>query len=107
MQRAEQIMLQSTIKQEYDQFNDDIDDDELCKVNWFIYLFFLEILLNIYLQTWDELYNSSQVLQSQQNKLSNIEQNENLIQNSNKGLKRKRLGVSTTPNECRRITKKH
>ncbi|CAF3056440.1 unnamed protein product [Rotaria sp. Silwood2] len=107
MQRAEQIMLQSTIKQEYDQFNDDIDDDELCKVNWFIYLFFLEILLNIYLQTWDELYNSSQVLQSQQNKLSNIEQNENLIQNSNNGLKRKRLGVSTTPNECRTIIKKH
>ncbi|CAF2489876.1 unnamed protein product [Rotaria sp. Silwood2] len=88
MQRAEQIMLQSTIKQEYDQFNDDIDDDELCKA-------------------WDELYNSSQVLQSQQNKLSNIEQNENLIQNSNNGLKRKRLGVSTTPNECRTIIKKH
>ncbi|CAF3963755.1 unnamed protein product, partial [Rotaria sordida] len=31
MQRAEQIMSQSTTKQEYDQFSDDIDDDELCR----------------------------------------------------------------------------
>ncbi|CAF1224199.1 unnamed protein product [Rotaria sordida] len=88
MQRAEQIMSQSTTKQEYDQFSDDIDDDELCRA-------------------CDELYNTSQALQSQQHKLSNIEQNENLTQNSISGVKRKRLGVSTTPNERRAIIKKH
>ncbi|CAF5184807.1 unnamed protein product, partial [Rotaria sp. Silwood1] len=43
--------------------NDDIDDDELCRA-------------------YDELYNTSQVVQSQQYKLSNIEQQENLTQNS-------------------------
>jgi hypothetical protein len=36
MQRAEQIMSQAATKEEYDQFNDDIDDDELCRVNRFI-----------------------------------------------------------------------
>ncbi|CAF3468627.1 unnamed protein product [Rotaria sp. Silwood1] len=60
---TKQIMSQSTTKQEYDQINDDIDDDELCRA-------------------CDELYNTSQVVQSQQYKLSNIEQQENLTQNS-------------------------
>lgn len=40
MQRAEQIMSQAATKETYDQFDDDdIDDDELCRVNGFIYLF--------------------------------------------------------------------
>jgi len=47
MQRAEQIMSQAATKEEYDQFNDDIDDDELCRVNRFIK--FPEILLNTYI----------------------------------------------------------
>jgi hypothetical protein len=34
IQRAEQIMSQATTKETHDQFDDDdIDDDELCRVN--------------------------------------------------------------------------
>ncbi len=33
MQRAEQIMSQAAAKETHDQFDDDIDDDELCRVN--------------------------------------------------------------------------
>jgi len=36
-----------------------------------------------------------------------MEQTDNLTQNSSGGLKRKRLGVSTTPNERRAMIKKH
>jgi hypothetical protein len=39
MQRAEQIMSQAATKETYDQFDDDIDDDELCRVNRFIYVY--------------------------------------------------------------------
>jgi hypothetical protein len=44
MQRAEQIMSQAATKEQYDQFDDDVDDDELCRVNRFIYLFFLNLI---------------------------------------------------------------
>ncbi|CAM4780414.1 unnamed protein product [Rotaria magnacalcarata] len=88
MQRAEQIMSQSTNKPDYDQFNDDVDDDELCRA-------------------CDELENVSQQLQSQQNDSNNIESTDNLSPNSLGSLKRKRHGVSTTPNERRAIIRKH
>lgn len=40
MQRAEQIMSQAATKETHDQFDDDdIDDDELCRVNRFIYVY--------------------------------------------------------------------
>jgi hypothetical protein len=108
MQRAEQIMSQAATKEEYDQFNDDIDDDELCRVNRFIN-FSRNLIKYIYLQACnecDELYNASQAIQSQQQELCNFEQTDNLTQNSVSGLKRKRLGVSTTPNERRAMIKK-
>ncbi|CAF3320746.1 unnamed protein product [Rotaria socialis] len=88
IQRAEQIMSQSTNKPDYDQFNDDVDDDELCRA-------------------CDELENVSQQLQSQQNDSNNIESTDNLSPNSLGSLKRKRHGVSTTPNERRAIIRKH
>jgi hypothetical protein len=80
-----------------EQFDDDIDDDELCRVNRFIYF---EILFNIYLQACDECDELYIASQSQQQ----FEQTDNLTQNS---LKRKRLGISTTPNERRAMIKKH
>jgi len=91
MQRAEQIMSQAAAKETYDQFDDDIDDDELCRA----------------CDKFDELYNASQVSHSQQQELSNIEQTDNLTQNTIGGLKRKRLGVSTTPDERRAMIKRH
>ena len=37
IQRAEQIMSQAATKEQYDD-NDEIDDDELCRVNRFIFI---------------------------------------------------------------------
>ncbi|CAF0962836.1 unnamed protein product [Adineta steineri] len=89
IQRAEQIMTQAATKEISDQFDDDIDDDELCRA----------------CHECDELYNASQISQSQQQqKLNQFEETDNLTQNS---LKRKRLGISTTPNERRAIIKRH
>lgn len=49
MQRAEQIMSQTATKENYDPFeDDDVDDDELCRVNWFISFFFI-MLYDAYL----------------------------------------------------------
>jgi hypothetical protein len=83
----------------------------LSSKSFYLCLSFFEILLNIFnfqaCDECDELYNSSQVSQSQQQVLNNIEQTDNLTQNSIGGLKRKRLGISTTPNERRAMIKKH
>lgn len=100
-------MSQAVTKDEYDQFDDDIDDDELCRVSRFIH-FSRNLIKYIYLQACnecDELYNASQATQSRPpQELSNYEETDNLTQN---GLKRKRLGISTTPNERRAMIKKH
>lgn len=99
-------MSQTATKENYDPFeDDDVDDDELCRVNWFISFFLLCYTMHI-CQACDELDNDVQRSQSQQCDTNNVDSTDNSTQNSIGGLKRKRLGVSTTPNERRAIIRK-